>query len=137
MGAWRKEEHTYHNDPVLPTGVLLNCAILFFLPKHIYRTLSKKNRQKTELRRHWEQRCKTEDNVLLKLTSSSFLYQRRAPTGRASGVGFLINKKLTNRIMNVTRISDRAITPTIKLTKRYNLRTRQVYATTNSLRKTI
>ena len=72
------------------------------------------------------------DERLLDIKHEHQLYYRGTPDGRNSGVGFIINKTLKNKITSYNSLLDRVASVTIKLLKRYILQIIQVYAPTSS-----
>ena len=69
---------------------------------------------------------------LVELKSGHLFYYRGTETGRTSGVGFLINKTIKDRLLEIESTSDRAARLVIQLTQRYQLQIVQAYAPTSS-----
>ena len=72
------------------------------------------------------------DEGMLELKSGHSFYFKGNKTGQNGGVGFLVNKRLKNNILEVEGVSDRLAKIEIKLSKRYNVQIIQVYAPTSS-----
>lgn len=69
---------------------------------------------------------------LTELKSGNMLYYRGTRNGRISGVGFLIHKRLKDRIVKYESASDRVAKIELKISKRNKLQILQVYAPTIS-----
>lgn len=68
----------------------------------------------------------------LTLESGHIMYYREGDNPSQGGVGFLVNKVLTDNIIEVSSVSTRVAYLVIKLTRRYNLKVIQVYAPTST-----
>jgi len=67
---------------------------------------------------------------ILELNSKHILYNK-GNNKKQGGVGFLINKRLSSNIEKFNATSDRVISVTLNISKRYNLKVIQVYAPTS------
>ncbi|XP_072380650.1 uncharacterized protein [Diabrotica undecimpunctata] len=61
------------------------------------------------------------DEELIELESGNILYHKGTENGRTSGVGFLINKKWKDRIVDISSTSDRVASLSLRLSRRYTI----------------
>ncbi|XP_072403145.1 uncharacterized protein [Diabrotica undecimpunctata] len=66
------------------------------------------------------------DKELIELESGNILYHKGTENGRTSGVGFLINKKWKDRIVDIASTSDRVASLSLRLSRRYTIQIVQV-----------
>ncbi|RVE45805.1 hypothetical protein evm_009555 [Chilo suppressalis] len=75
---------------------------------------------------------RSEGEDTLTLESGHLMYFREGDNPSQGGVGFLVNKVLTDNVIEVSSVSTRVAYLIIKLTKRYSLKVIQVYAPTST-----
>lgn len=77
-----------------------------------------------------EVRREGEDTVTLE--SGHLMYFREGDQQSQGGVGFLVNKSLSDNVVEISSVSSRVAYLIIKLTERYSLKVVQVYAPTSA-----